>query len=494
LQGLVACFAGLNFPMMIFGVFIGIVFGALPGLNASIAIALFMPFTDNMPVLSSFTFLVAIFVGGVSGGLISAILINIPGTASSVATTFDGNPMVKRGEGAKALGTGVLFSFLGTLFGVAVLMTVAPFLARFALKFGPFEYFSIALFSLSLISVLAGKSMVKGLIAGLIGIFISMIGVAPIDGYSRFTFGFVQLDGGFSLVPTLVGMFAIPEIMKASMGESDAKFEKFEGGKTKGFGFSFREFTKQLKNFFVSALIGTGIGILPGIGGGTSNILAYATCKRISKHPEKFGTGIMDGVVASETANNATIGGAFVPLLALGIPGDVITAVLLGGFVIHGISPGPMIFNTNANLVYTIFASLIVANFIMLIVEYFGMRIFIKVLKVPQYILLPIVMMLCSVGAYSINGRMFDVWTLVGFGIIGYLLQRFKYPRPPIVLGYVLAEMVEKNLRRSLQFSNNDLSQFLTRPISAIFIVITVVILVATFYSHNKGKQLESEG
>ena len=490
LQGIINCFSGITFPLMIFGVAVGIIFGAIPGLNASIAIALFLPLTYTMNPITAFAFLVALHIGGVSGGLVSACLINIPGTSSSVATTFDGSPMVKAGYGRKALGTGTVFSFFGTIFGVLCLIGFAPLLAKFALKFGVYEYLAIAIFSLSLISVLAGKDMVKGLLAGLIGILVAMVGVAPVDGFARFTFGNHALDGGFSLVPTLVGMFAIPEIVKSAQGKNNATVISLSKGEhSRGFGFSLKEMFAQTKNFLLSAAIGTGIGILPGIGGGTSNILAYATCKRVSKHPEKYGTGIMDGIVASESANNATIGGAFIPLLALGIPGDVITAVLLGAFTINGIAPGPQIFETHTVLVYTIFGALLVANLIMLILEYFGINVFVKILKIPQHILMPFIMVLCCVGAYSVSNNIFDVYTLLGFGLLGLILQKFEFPRPPIVLGFVLAEMFEKNLRRTIQFSKGKISVFLTRPIALVFLVLTILILLVTVISQVRGRK-----
>lgn len=492
--GFLTCFQPFHLLLMLLGVCVGIIFGALPGLNASICMALFLPFTYTMEPQTAFCFLVACYVGAVSGGLISAILINIPGTASSVATTFDGHPMAKRGDGYKALGTGVFFSFLGTLFSIVVLISIAPMLAKFALKFAVYEYWAIATFSLTLICALSGKNITKGLLAGFLGMLISMVGIAPVDGFTRFTFGFQSLNGGFALIPVLIGTFAIPEIVSAAQREKEEKLEGYSVNQGRGLGFTIQEGIAQIKNFLISASIGTAIGILPGIGGGTSNIMAYAACKRVSKHPEKYGTGIMDGIVASEAANNATIGGAFIPLLALGIPGDVITAVLLGAFTIHGISPGPSIFTANASLVYLIYAALVVANFLMLFVEWIGMRGFVKILRVPQNVLLPVVLVLCCVGAYSINNRMFDVWTFFFFGLFGLLMRRFEIPRPPIVLGLVLAEMFEVNLRRSIQFSSGQIIAYLSRPITMFFLAFAALMVLTTIVSHIRSRKGAAPG
>jgi putative tricarboxylic transport membrane protein len=301
LQGFGVFITPLNIFLVLLGVVIGIVFGAIPGLTGTMAIALCLPFTFSMDAIPSFGILMALYIGGISGGLISAVLINIPGTPASVATCFDGAPMAQKGEGGKALATGVIYSCLGTRFGSLVLMFVAPPLGRIALKFGVFEYFSVALFSLTLVSALSGKSMVKGLIACLIGLFMSCVGAAPIDGFARYTFGLHEFDAGFAQVPALVGLFALSEILKSAK-QGDQLSIHSSSIKIKGIGFTLREFIHQLPNAVRSAAIGTAIGILPGIGAATCNILAYGVAKNSSKYPERFGTGIMDGVVASETS------------------------------------------------------------------------------------------------------------------------------------------------------------------------------------------------
>ncbi len=358
------------FLLMLLGVIVGIIFGAIPGLSATMAVALCLPMTYSMDVIPSMALLCSLFVGGISGGLIPAILINIPGTPSSIATCFDGYPMAQNGQAGKAIGTAVLFSFLGGLLSFFALFFIAPPLAKVAIQFGPYEYFAITFFSLTLISSVSGGSMVKGLISGLIGMGFAMVGPAPIDAYPRFTLGIKGLAGGFNLLTVLIGLFAISEIIKTAENPKGADMGKMQEVHIKGFGISFLEFRKQIVNFFRSSAIGIAMGILPGVGGSTSSILAYLSAKNSSKHPEKFGTGVIDGIVASESANNATIGGAMVPLLTLGIPGESTTAMLLGAFMLHGLTPGPLLFTNNAKLVYSIFAILMIANVIMLILEF----------------------------------------------------------------------------------------------------------------------------
>jgi putative tricarboxylic transport membrane protein len=460
------------------GVAVGIIFGAIPGLTATMAVALCLPLTFGMLPVQGMALLIGLYIGGVSGGLISAVLIKIPGTPSSIATTFDGHPMAQKGEAGKALGAGVFFSFLGGLFSFFVLFFISPPLAEIALRFGPQEYFAIAVFSLTLIASLSTGSTVKGLMAGVVGVLLSCVGTAPIDAFPRFTFGFYDLDGGFNLLPALVGLFAISEILKTAESDVEVRQQDIQSFKIKGFGFSRKEFVGQMGNFVRSSLIGTGIGILPGIGGGTSNILSYIAAKKASKHPELFGTGVLDGIVASETANNASVGGALVPLLAMGIPGDTVTAMLLGGLMIHGLSPGPLLFTTSGDIVYGIFAALIVANFAMLFMEYFGMRFFVKLMRIPKHIMLPIIIILCAVGAYGLNNRVFDAWSLLFFGAIGYGFEKLGFPLPPIILGFILGPIAETNLRRGLMLSQGDFLPFLTKPIAGTFLAVAFISVV----------------
>lgn len=478
--------AGLMNPVSIVllfaGVAVGIVFGSIPGLSGAMAVALFLPVTFAMESADAFTLLVALYIGGISGGLISAILLNIPGTSSSIATCFDGAPMAKKGEAAKALGTGVVFSFIGGLFSFLVLIFVAPFLAKITLKFSAVEYFGVCIFALTMIVALAGNNMLKGLLAGCLGLTLSLVGMAPIDGAKRFTFGIDELSSGFDVLPTLVGIFAVTEVLAyAEQVIKSGRTEMIRQNlKIRGFGFTKAEFWEQKWNALRSSVIGTGIGILPGIGGSVAGIMSYIAAKKSSKHPEKFGTGIMDGVVATETANNAVIGGALIPLLTLGIPGDGVTAMLLGAFMIHGLTPGPLLFTNAAPLVYSIFAACIIANVVMLILELFGMRIFVRLLSIPKYILLPAVLILCTVGAFAANNRIFDAKSILFFGVLGYLMAKVKLPVAPFILSFILGDLVETNLRRGLQFTGGSFWAFFKSPIAAVFMLIAIAFIAWT--------------
>jgi len=461
------------------GVIVGIVFGAIPGLSATMAVTLFLPFTYAMNITPGISLLLGLYVGGVSGGLISAILINIPGTPSSIATTFDGGPLAKHGQAGKALGVAIVFSFLGGLFSFIALLLIAPQIALLALKFSPVEYFAVIAFSMTLVSSLAGKDFIRGIISACIGLFISQIGSAPIDGTVRFTLGFKELSGGFDLVAVMIGFFAIPEILQAARDSvRNTKIVKVNFEKIKGFGFSFKEFVSQIPNFIRSALIGTGIGILPGIGGGTSNILAYMAAQKSSKHPEKFGTGIIDGVVASETANNAAIGGAAIPLLTMGIPGDPVTAVLLGGLIVKGIAPGPLFLSTQGTLFYTIFFGLMIANVMMIIAQFSGLRFFVKLLNINKAFMLPSIVVLCSIGAFGSTNRVFNIYAMMICGLVAYTLIRFKFPVTPIIISYVLGNMLEENLRRGLMFTDGNFLGFFKSPIAAVFLAIGILSVV----------------
>lgn len=479
--------------MAIFGgTILGIIFGAIPGLSATMAIALCLPLTYSMDHITGMALLIGLYIGGISGGLVSAILLHIPGTPSSVATCFDGHPLAAKGEAGKALGVGIFFSFLGTIFGVAALVGIAPALAKVALSFSSYEYFSVGVFSITMMCALISGNIVKGLISGFIGLTIALIGPGRIDGLPRLTFGFHQLDAGFDILPLLIGLFAVSEVLQEATKKGEPKEEMIQNWKIKGLGFSWKEFASQIPNFIRSALIGLGIGILPGIGGGTSNILAYTVAKNSDKHPERFGTGVIDGIVASETANNATIGGALIPLLTLGIPGDAVTALLLGSLMVHGLTPGPLLFTNNGPFVYSIFASALVSNFMMLLSMYLGIRLFARVLTVPKYILLPIIMVLCCVGAYGLNSRVFDICAVLAFGLLAFALQKGQFPTAPIILGFVLGPMIETNLLRGMNQSQGSFAPFLTRPISAAFLLIAAVVIVRSvlkeFRRYRAGK------
>ena len=486
--GFVLIFTAKTILLIIAGVLLGIVFGAIPGLSATMAVALCLPISFGMQPVEGISLLIGLYVGGISGGLISAILLKIPGTPASVATTFDGHPMAMQGQAYKAINVAILYSFLGTLIGVAALISIAPPLAGLALKFGAYEYFAVCIFSLTLISSLVSGSVIKGLASAVIGLIFSMVGAAPIDAYPRFTFGSNALRGGFQILTLLIGMFAVAEIISVSFDGLDSESGTiFKYKVEKGFGLSWAEFIGQIGNMIRSAAIGLGIGILPGIGGGTSNLLSYIAAKKSSKDPDKFGKGCIDGIIASECANNAGIGGALITLLSLGIPGDTTTAMLLGGLIIHGLTPGPLLFQKNGGLVYGIFIALLIASFVMLVAEHAGMKIFIKLLDIPRHILLPIIMSLCVVGAFGNNNRVFDIACIVFFGIVSFILTRFRFQLTPMMLGFILGGNMEQYLRRGLMQSEGSWKPFFTRPISLVFLILTFVSLAAAVWKGVRG-------
>lgn len=474
------------------GVILGIFFGASPGMTSSMGIALILPVTYGMDIVHGMSILLGIYIGSISGGLITAILINIPGTPASVATTFDGHPMAERGEGGRAIRVGTLYSLLGGLFSLIVLFAISPVLARWALKFSYEEYFAIGLLSLTLIASLSGKSLVKGMLSALIGIVFTTVGMAPVDTVRRFTFGIRDLDAGFKLLPLMIGVYAVMEVIKAA-GAAEQGEMKILSYKSRGIGVSWKEFREQFKNFIVSSGIGTGIGILPGLGAAISNLIAYSVSKNMSRHPEKYGTGCIDGLIASETANNAVSGGAMIPLLTMGIPGDAGTAMLLAAFMLHGITPGPLLFQTHGNVIYAMFAILIVANILMFVVQLYGLPGFLKLLMIPRNILLPIVMVLASVGAFAMNNRVFDIWSIFMFALVGYGLSRFDFPPAPVVLGFVLGPIIELNFRRGMMSSYGNFAAFFTRPIAGTVLVLTILILVWQVLSNiRKSKKVRS--
>lgn len=482
-----------NMLLIIAGVGLGLIFGSIPGLTATMAVAICLPLTFTMEPSSGMALLMGLYIGGVSGGLIPAILLKLPGTPSSISTTFDGYPMAQKGEAGKAFSYAIVFSFLGGLLSIIALMFISPPLADFALRFGPLEYFAITMFALTLISSLSEGSIVKGMMSGLLGISLAMVGSAPIDAFPRFTFGISDLNAGFNLLPALIGLFAISEVLKIAERKINPFGMKIPIDKVKGIGFTVKEFLYQKWNFLRSSIIGIAIGILPGIGGGTANIVAYATAKNQSKHPEEFGKGSADGVVASESSNNAAIGGALVPLMALGIPGDTVTAMLLGGLVIHGIQPGPIFFAQNTDVVYGIFAALIIANIAMFIFLFYGMKFFVKVLSVPKHVLLPIIVVLCAVGAFAENNRVFDIAALLFFGLLGYALIKFKFPIPPVILGFILGPIAETNLRRGLMSTGESFVPFFTEPIPLVFWSIAVLSIGLKAWKNMKEKKKKGE-
>lgn len=493
LGGFQSIFNPTTLALIFVGVFGGLVIGALPGLSAFTALAVMLPFTYAMDPVNGISFLMAVYVGGCSGGLISAILLGIPGTPSSIATCFDGYPMAQKGQAKRALGTAVLFSFLGGIIGALVLSFAGPSIARVALKFSSYDYFAIILFALTTVSALTEGSMVKGLISCLLGVALSFVGTDGLSSVYRYTFGYMRLANGFNLVPVLIGLFAVSQIMSTARDRAHtaqaSSTSTVEQEKIRGFGLSFQEFLSKLPLALPCALIGLVIGILPGLGGNVSNLMAYSYAKKTSKTPEKFGTGFVDGIIASETANNATVGGAIIILLTLGIPGDNATSIILAGFMMHDVTPGPLLFKTSGPLVYAILATFIVANIAFFLIEYFGLPLFTKMLSVPSTLLLPIVIVCCFIGSYCSSNNILDILIMVIFGVIGYVLKKYKFPLGPLVVGFILAGSLELYLRRSLMRSEGSLLPFVQSPISVVFLIASAITIAVTIRGEVKKSQ-----
>ena len=486
-------FEPLNLLLMTVGVFGGLIVGAMPGLTSTMAVALLVPITFGMTVEMGLVLLMAVYIGAISGGLVSAALLNIPGTPSSVATTFDAFPMAKRGEAGKALAYGVFASFLGSLLSFFALALLAPILGAFALRFGPFEYFALVVFTLTCIISISGKSQVKGLLSACVGLLMAMVGLSNTDGVTRFTFGLSALQSGFAEMPVLIGMYAISQVL---MDIADIK----KPFKIISASFTVREFLQtaarfrhSVKNVIRSSLIGIGIGILPGVGPGLSNIVAYSTAKSSDKDPDSFGQGNPDGIIASETANNAATGGAMIPLLTLGIPGDVTTMMMLGAFMIHGVQPGPLLMRDHGNLVLIILSAYFISNILMLLLQVYFIRVLIKSLLIPRFILYPVILGLCVIGCYALNSSMTDVWIFLGTGLLGYVFTRLGFPLLPLVLGLLLGRMAETQLRVSIVMGNGSLAGYLERPIALAFLAAAALSVGFSLYSKRKAR-LRREG
>lgn len=481
---LLSIFSVTNLALSLFGVIVGIIFGFLPGLSATMGVALVMPFTFGMDSISAFALLLGVYCGGIYGGSITAILIRTPGTPASAATVLDGYPMTERGQARLALSTATIASFWGGLFSCVVLIVGARAIANFALQFGPAEYCAVAIFGISMVSSLSKKNIVKGVISACLGLMLGTVGVDQISGVPRFTLGNVNFMAGIELVSALIGLFALTEV-----------FNKLENIRTmkpypdvgelggKGIGI-FELVIKYPFNMLRSAIIGTIVGIIPATGSGTASWISYNEAIRASKHPENFGKGEINGVIASECANNAVTGGALVPLLSLGVPGDSVTAILMGSLMIQGLTPGPSLFLDHADTVNGIYVMLVIANIFMLILGLSGIRLFLKVLKVPTSTLMTCVLALCCVGAYAVRNNAFDVGVALVLGVFGYLFVKCGYPTTPALLGLILGSTIETNFRRAMTISNGDITTFITRPISCVLLIIAVIAFVAPIISN----------
>jgi putative tricarboxylic transport membrane protein len=470
-----------NLLAVVIGVLFGLFVGAIPGLTISLGMVLLLPVTFALPPVTSICLLLGLYTSGMLGGSISAVLLNIPGTPSASATGLDGHQLTLKGRAGLGLGTAVIASFLGGMFGLICLVLVAPVIAHFALKFGAPELFALVLLGLTLICSFGQKSTIKGLIAGLLGLIVMTVGLDPMVGTQRFTFGNVYLQEGVHFLPAMIGLFAIPQIITGIAGRS--KVMPGYNAKITGLLPRVRDVVRTLKAVLIGAVTGTAVGAIPGTGGPIAVFLAYDLAKRASKNRDQFGQGDVRGVAAPEAANNAVAGGALIPMLTLGIPGDPITAIMLGALIIHGLVPGPLLFQRSARFVYSLFWAALAANVFTLVLSFLTIKLWVRVLKVPQRFLLPIILILCLVGSYALRNSLFDVGVMLAFGVLGYFMTKYGFPIVPLLLGIILGPALEQNLRLALVISQGDVSVFFTHPISLTFIILAVILFVGPLVS-----------
>lgn len=487
-------FGSLQVILMTFiGAAGGVLLGAIPGMTATMGVALLIPFSFGMDLIPSVGLLLGIYCGGMYGGSISAILIHAPGTPAAAATLLDGYPMAKKGEAGKALSVAMFASFCGGVIGALIMTFLSPMVAKVAMKFTSAEMLMLAVFGLSVIISISGKSIAKGLISAFFGMLLCTVGVDPTYSRQRFTFGVKSLKGGLSFIPVLIGLFAIAEVI--------AGVERIIAGRESAQEKSTEKITRVLPdgktirkispNILSGGIIGTFIGAIPGAGGDIAVFVSYAFNKGISKHPEKWGTGIPNGVAATESANNGCSGGAMIPLLSLGVPGDSVTAILLGAFIMKGITPGPMMYVSELPTVYKVFAALMLANLCMLIVGCLGVRIFAKIVSLEKKVLYPIILIISLLGAFSINKNVFDVGVCVVFGVIGWLMNKYEFPLSPILLALILGPMCEQNFVRFMDLNNGNFGAIVHYPIAIGFFVVAVAVVIISLLNQRKINKTE---
>ncbi len=478
--------------LMTVGATAGLIAGAIPGFTIAMAIVLTLPFTFGMEASQGVATMIGVYVGGLSGGLMSGILIGIPGTPSSVATTFDGFPMARKGDPGYALGLGVWSSFFGGIIATVLLVLVAPQLAKVGLEFQPWDYFALIFFALTVTASLAGDNMIKGLISGALGVLIATVGEDDINGVKRFDFGNDYVGEGFAFLPVLIGLFAFSQLMsdvrdkvsaRKALTEMQDVSIRIEHRR------AIRTIMKDWVNLVRSSLIGVFTGVLPAAGSSISNLLAYDQAKKASPTPEKFGTGHSGGIIAPESANNATAGGALITMMALGIPGDVITAVMLGALLIHDVIPSPAFIAEQPKIAYAIFIAFFFANFLVLALQTGALRGFVLITKVRMYVLASIILVYCGIGVFSLNNITNDMWTLAIFGVVGYVMRTLKFPLAPMILGVVLGPIAERWLSRSLALST-DVAEFFTHPWSLFFIIASVFSIGFSWYQKDRGRKV----
>jgi putative tricarboxylic transport membrane protein len=468
------------------GVLLGIIVGVLPGITAGMLMALTLPFTYGMKSVDAVVLLVAMFIAGVSGGLVTATLMRIPGEPSAIMTTLDGYPLAKRGQAGRALGLGNAASIVGGVLSWIALVLLTQPLASVAVKFGPWESFALTLTALVLVVTLSRGSMLKGMIAALLGALISMPGLDETSGYVRLTFGVEALTNGFQLLPVLVGMFALSQIVADTLNMDD-KSESV-GASMHGIMIGMRDYVMHGWNMLRSSLIGIWIGILPGVGATVASIAAYTTAKNVSRTPERFGHGSEEAIVAAESANNATTGGTLIPLLALGIPGGLADAILLSALIIHNVRPGPLLQTTNPEIFNAILATHLLAHVLMFVMMTLGCVIFARLMRVPRALLFPIVIVICVIGAFAPDSQTSDIWIMLIFGAVGLAMEYARFPLAPFVVAFVLAPLAEAKLRSGLMQSAGSLLPLVTRPIALALLLVAAATLFWSLRRQTRGQ------
>lgn len=462
------------------GTMAGIYIGAIPGLSVTMAVSILISFTFSWDVLPALSLMIGIFMGGVYGGSRTAILLNIPGAPSAIATALDGYPMAQRGEAGEAIGITTVMSFFGGLMGILALAFAAPAVSDFAIRFQPRDFMLLAILGLLLVGSLSGESLVKGVFAGAFGLMIGSVGLDPLTMDQRFTFGSPSLMGGISFIAVMIGMFGVSEaLMQLHTLNSEAVKQKISRIVPR-----FSTIRKHLPLSLQTSAIGVIVGALPGTGGDIAALMAYDHAKRVTKNPEvPFGKGAIEGLVAPETANNAAVGGAFIPMMTLGIPGDAVTAIMIGALFIHGLNPGPLLMVQQPDMFWFIVSALMIANCFMLLFGLTGIRLFVKVVELPRGLLIPLILLLSIVGAYAVNNRLGDVYWMLGFGVLGYFMRLYGYALGPVILGVILSRLLDDNWRRAIISEQESLPMLfkgiLTSPLSATLMAGVVLILLS---------------
>ena len=479
-EALINVFSPATLFWMAFGMLIGVIFGAIPGLSGNLGIILFLPFTRSMPLADAVIFLTCIFCGGEFGGSISAILIGTPGTNSATCTMLEGYPLAKAGHAKKALMMALTASCIGGVLSSLSLLLFAPVLARYTLKFGPPEYFAIAVFGLSIIASLSGKSLLKGLFSGAVGIMLSLIGIDAVSGMTRLTFDNIMLYNGITLISLLTGMFAFSSILEkvGQVFQKDVKGEAVAINNKERLSLS--EVWGLKKTLLKSSLLGIFIGVVPGAGTGIASFISYNEAKRTSRHPEEYGKGSYEGIAAVESSNNGVTAASLIPLLTLGLPGSPSAAVLIGAFTMKGLSVGPMLFRENGVMMYTIMMGVLLANLFMFVEGKYLSGALAKITRIPDEVMAPLLMIVCAAGVISVNNSSFDLLIFIAAGTVAYLLQKLNVPVVPAVLGFVLGSMMDSNLRKALIMTQGSFLSILKRPISGTILLLTVIVLILT--------------